>query len=218
MKSKNFLQLIILFFALLFGRSSYALPTEAELRLWAKDKAELLLATFNEKDVEKKYSSLDELFINYVDLEYIGKFVVGKYWREMTTEQKEYYLSLFKRYSMGLYKTFPLTFDSSQIKYEITEIIKRGNEAEVSAVVKLDSKPGQTNNAIPFTLRLHETKGALQIIDIKLAESSLILSYRGKFYEMIATNDGDIVWFLEDLSDMADSIERNNQLILQNNY
>mgnify|MGYP003305688970 CR=1 FL=1 len=49
----------------------------------------------------------------------------------------------------------------------------------------------------------------IKIVDVKVAESSLLLSYRGKFYEMIAQDDGEIDWFLEDLNDKTVTMEKN---------
>ena len=39
----------------------------------------------------KKYAMLDDLFLNYVDLNYISKFVIGKYWKDMNKSQQEKY-------------------------------------------------------------------------------------------------------------------------------
>ena len=50
------------------------------------------------------------------------------------------------------------------------------------------------------TFRIREKNNTWQIIDLKLAESSLLLSYRNRFYEMINAVDGEIDWFLEDLA------------------
>ena len=48
-----------------------------------------------------------------------------------------------------------------------------------------------------------------------MEQSSLILAYRNRFYEMIAADDGDMEWFLEDLEDLAVSAEENNRLRLE---
>ena len=56
------------------------------------------------------------------------------------------------------------------------------------------------------------TGGKLRIIDLKIGESSLILSYRGRFYEMIAQDDEDLGWFMEDLQMITESTEKQNQL------
>ena len=63
--------------------------------------------------------------------------------------------------------------------------------------------------------RLRKQGKEIKIIDIKFAESSLILSYRNRFYQMVAEVEGDIEWFLEDLETTVVSTERTNQQKLQ---
>jgi hypothetical protein len=55
---------------------------------------------------------------------------------------------------------------------------------------------------------LHKVDNVIKAVDVKVAESSLLLSYRSKFYEMIAQNDGEIDWFLEDLGDLTSTLEK----------
>ena len=107
-------------------------------------KGRQLLDTFSEPDVKTKYAKLDEMFLNDVDLDYVGKFVVGKYWRQMTPEQRERYIPLFKRYSLSLYKNFPLSFDF-KINFKITGVKLDRDYADVTADISLDGRqqPGQ---------------------------------------------------------------------------
>ena len=46
------------------------------------------------------------------------------------------------------------------------------------------------------------------LTDIKIGESSLILSYRNKFYQMIKSADEDMEWFLEDFELTTVSAEK----------
>jgi hypothetical protein len=68
---------------------------------------------------------------------------------------------------------------------------------------------GKEIQEITVTFRMHKVADVIKFVDVKVAESSLILSYRGKFYEMVAQADGEIDWFLEDLADMTSSMEYN---------
>lgn len=80
MKSNCFLRLIIFFVLLTLALPAAAEPlSEAEARAFGETKGRELLNTFAEKDPAVKYKKLDELFLNYVDLDYISRFVVGKY-------------------------------------------------------------------------------------------------------------------------------------------
>lgn len=212
MKSKNFLQLIIFCFSI-FG----ALPTAAatisntEAKAWAQDKGNLLLDTFQEQNIAQKYQKLDELFLNHVDLEYIAKFVIGKHWKEMSAEQRGRYNDLFTRYALSVYKSFPLTFEN-KIDFNIISAEVRPDYTDVIASIDLGAPiENQTQQKLSVVFRLVKKGSNIKLIDIKLAESSLILSYRNRFYEMIAKNDGDIEWFLEDLEAITQSTEQTNQ-------
>ncbi len=217
MKSKKFLQLIIfcLFVSVSLVFKASAM-TKEEAVGWAKEKGNLLLSTFQEKDLKVKYQKLDELFIKYVDLNYISRFVVGKYWRQMDADQQQRYQELFKRYALSTYKSFPLTFDTP-ITFDITNALVQQQYTDVYAFIDLGIKDEQgVPKRFNVMFRLTQKAGEEpRLIDIKLAESSLILSYRNRFYEMISGNDDDIEWFLEDLSTITESTERTNQMTLE---
>ena len=52
---------------------------------------------------------------------------------------------------------------------------------------------------------------ALLLTDIKIAESSLSIAYRNKFYQMMMEDDEEITWFLEDFEVLVRSIETKNE-------
>lgn len=217
MKRNHFLQLII-FCLMIFGalplRAAPIDPTEA--KTWANSQGQLLLGTFGETNVAKKYQKLDEIFLNYVDLDYIGRFVVGKYWKDLTPAQKEQYIPLFKRYSLAIYKGFPLDF-GGKITFQVNRVDTQENYSDVMTGIAtggIDANGQPTQFLVVF--RLVRAGNGLKIVDIKLAESSLILSYRNRFYQMISDNDGDMGWFLEDLENITTSTEKSNKMRLDN--
>ncbi len=213
MKSNLFLRVIsVLVTILFFGQAQAAALTPSQAQGWAEENGRLLLETFREKDAKKRYKDLDKLLLEYVDLEYISQFVVGKYWRTMSAEQQAEYRQIFKRYALALYKTFPLDFVDG-LSYEVGQAYKDGKFVVVPATVHV-ALGGDRPQDILLQFRLHNIQTGIKLVDIKLAESSLILSYRSKFYEIIAADDGEMSWFLEDLEAMAVSAERNNQLYL----
>ncbi|MBQ8465234.1 MAG: ABC transporter substrate-binding protein [Alphaproteobacteria bacterium] len=212
MKSNLFLRVIILLFCVLVNFPAYAeIVPEQEAKQWVEEKGRLLLETFGEKDIAKKYAALDQMMLDYIDLDGVSKFVMGRYWRQMNNEQKQTYQDVFKRYALSIYKSFPLDFDSTKIDFEVTRVIPDYNKTSV--FTKINLAKNQTPDQAPLSditvnFILSKNKGITKIIDLKLGESSLILSYRSRFYEMIAQNDEDIDWFLEDLSDIAEAAER----------
>lgn len=215
MKSNKILQLIVILLCVLGSfEVKAAAISDDEAIAWADDKANLLLSTFAEKDVMLRYQNLDKLFLEYVDLDYVGKFVSGKYWKTMSAEQQKRYLGVFKRYALSTYKGFPLSF-AAKVKYKINGVSHIGDNTNVVAELDLGEEVNGIKNLL-LEIRMHRKNNKIQIVDIKVAESSLILSYRNRFYEMFARNDGDVDWFIEDLEEITSSAEQNNQERLDN--
>ena len=199
MKRNHFLQLIIVCFCLVISANAYSIPDSQQAISWVNDKGRELLETFNETDINKKHQKLDEMFMQHVDLDYISKFVIGKYWRVMTDSQKQKYKDLFKRYCLSVYKKFPLDF-KNKIKFSISNADCYNDYCDVIANIDLGKQnPNEPPQVFMVNFKIREKNNKWQIIDLKLAESSLLLSYRNRFYEMINSVDGEIDWFLEDL-------------------
>ena len=97
MKSNFFLQVIIICLLLTCGSVCRAGFDKAQALEFASTKGAELLTAFQEPDLNKRYQRLDELFLAYVDTDYISRFVIGKYWRQMTPVQKKRYEELFVR-------------------------------------------------------------------------------------------------------------------------
>lgn len=207
MKSNYFLRLITLFVCLTCALPAFADPlSEEEARVFGETKGRELLNTFAEKDLAVKYRKLDDLFLNYVDLDYISRFVVGKYWRRMTPEQQKKYQELFTRYALNTYKGFPLDF-ADNLDFEITGTRRDGQYVLVQTGIDYRGMDGNMTTVL-VEFRVHKKDGRIMLTDIKVAESSLILSYRNRFYQMIAEVDEEMEWFLEDFELLADSSEQ----------
>ena len=207
MKSHNFLQaLVFAAFLLLFSGQSMAL-TAAEAEAFADSKGRELIDLLTSGDKQEKYRRLDELFLQYVDLDYISRFVLGKYWNRMTPEQQQQYQALFKRYAVSQYKRYPLEL-SGKITFQISGSSSDGAEAMVFVLVGYQAARPEDNKEISAEFRMHEVKNRILLTDVKIAESSMLLSYRKRFYQMMKDADEETEWFLEDFADFTASAEK----------
>ena len=214
MKIKLFLQLIIFCFSVNFAHAA-PIP-ENQARQWVNEKGNLLLDTFSEKDLSIKHEKLDYLFLNHVGLDYIARFVMGKYWRDMNEDQRKRYKDLFIRYSLGVYKSFPLDFED-RVSFKITAVDTKDKYSDVSTHIEMKEAPSKEFESILVIFRLSNSSGSIKITDIKLFESSLILSYRNRFAQMMMDAEEDIEWFLEELNDIVESTEESNRRKFQTN-
>ncbi len=207
MKSNIFLRVIIGCLMLLATHVCRAADlSEKEALDFAATKGKELLMAFQEPNLSKRYETLDNMALTYIDIDYISQFVMGKYWRQMTQEQRLRYKDVFKRYGLAFYKTLPLDF-AKNLTYDISGAQAEGKFVNVAATVHVSL--GQESQSVMLVFRLHRVNGIVKAVDVKVAESSMLLAYRGKFYEMLAQTDGEIEWFLEDLEDLTFSMEQN---------
>lgn len=212
MKSKFFLQVITVvlsFFAL--AQTASAAPVEKETAVrWANDTGSRLIEALGNPDLESKYAVLDKMFADDVDGDYIARFTIGKYWKEMSSEQQQNYTALFKRYMLSLYKNYPLDFETNEINYNITSAQEGKLHTAVFCTVTLPEKLASENfDHVNLEFTLTKDNGKIKIRDLKIGESSLLLTYRGRFYQMMKDADEDLLWFLEDLETLTVSNERN---------
>ena len=217
---KKFLKCLLFCFALLVcGANASAQPQTEVARQWALDKGEEILKILSSKDLEYKYSELDKILYEDIDLDHAARFVVGRYWRQMSDEQKAKYVPLFKRYTAALYKSFPLDVPQDSIGYEIIKIQPNQDFFDVFCTINLNNK-GQNEKEkakinVIFSLTKHNNK--IMVRDLKIGESSLLIAYRERFYKMIhQDNDDEIDWFLEDLESITEDKEVENQHLLDN--
>ena len=207
MKSNSFLYFIIFCGILMFASAVWAKNLSVkEAENFAYERGNELLASFDIADSDAKYEKLDSLLLEYVDLPYIAKFVMGKYWREMDSNQQEKYLELFEKYALNLYRGFPLNF-ANRVSFEIAGSEVVGDDAVVVAKIAIKDDNGEEMK-VDVNFRLHSDDDKIMIRDIKVGENSLILTYRQRFQEMIKEADEDVNWFMEDFEMLANSAQK----------
>lgn len=215
MKIKSFLQLIILFFFAL-GIYAAAALTPPQAEQWAQNKGQEILQILSDKNNTDKYEQLDQILNEDIDLDFAAKFVLGKYWRQMTDAQKEQYVPLFKRYVAALYKSVPLNIDTDDIHFTIDKVVEtpKGMEVWCTILIKKIEQAAdqQSKGGIKVLFTLVENNAHIQVRDLKVEESSLLISYRDRFYKMIhQDSDDELEWFLEDFEALVQDTEQKNE-------
>lgn len=171
-----------------------------------------LIEALGNKNLEQKYEALDTLFSQNVDMSYLAQFVLGKYWKLLTPEQKQTYLRLFPRYVISVYKSYPLDFGTEGLSFEILSSQTVQNFTDVFCRINLPQS--LRTEHLPFVdvaFKLQKVKQNIQIVDLKIGQSSLLVSYRKRFYQMISDADEDISWFLEDFADLTNAAQKTAQ-------
>ncbi|MBR2274150.1 MAG: ABC transporter substrate-binding protein [Alphaproteobacteria bacterium] len=182
-----------------------------EARQWANFKGHELIEALGESDLVSKYAKLDKMMLEDINLDYVAKFVIGKYARLMNDEQKQRYHDLFQRYVLSLYKQASFSFDASRLGFSIESVTEYPKFTNVVCAVN----PGQLNKdikleKIPVKFKLiRGLNNRIQAVDLEISSVSMVIEYRKRFYQMIQAENENMDWFLDKLNDKVIANEEN---------
>ena len=210
---KYYLKCLCLFLLIIFPSFCYSAPVENDVAIaWVNETGHKLIDALSTDDIAHKYDTLDKMFQEDVDMDYISRFVIGKYWKAMDKEQQTEYVGLFSRYALSLYKGFPLKFDTKGLGFEVLSVQQHKKFTDVTCLIRLPEEMiTEKIDSINVKFKLTQNNEKIMIVDLILGESSLLTTYRTRFYDMIKSLDYEMSWFLEDFTDMVISAETTAQ-------
>jgi len=150
------------------------------------DEAEPILG---EADDGALFDGLAALVDKYVDMRRVGLFTLGQYARQMTAEQKEEYLPLFKKYATQIYQN-SLSNYSGQ-KLNVKNSVDR-SERDIIVNSKIaNARPGDSLADITVHWRVYRNReGKMTVVDAGADNVWLAIEQRSQFTSIIANNGG----------------------------
>lgn len=143
---------------------------------------------------EEKTRIFRKLFTENLDLDFIGKYVLGRYWRTANAHQRKEFINLYKDFNV---KTWSKRFDEFKGKkfvFEGTSTANNPNQIFVNTKVPM-------NEGAPVIVkwRVYDHKNQLKIIDIIIENVSLAQTARNEYASFIAKSPNGIDGLLEHL-------------------
>lgn len=148
----------------------------------------------SDKSVEEKDKIFRKLFTENLDLDFIGKYVLGRYWRTATPVQKKEFIDLYKEFNV---KTWSKRFDEFKGKEFIFEGATPANNP--NQVFVNTNVPMQEGKPASVKWRVNDTNGKLKIIDIIIENVSLAQTARNEYTSFIAKSPKGVEGLLENL-------------------
>lgn len=123
---------------------------------------------------------------NQFNLKAIGKFVLGRYWKQASDEEKQTFLNLFKETTVATYANRFKDYTSE--KFEI-----RGCHVEPDGGVIVSSQIMRPNGqTIPINWKIFEKKGEMRVYDVILEGISMGITQRSEFSSVIQKGGGSL--------------------------
>ena len=147
----------------------------------------------------EKNNKFTNLVMSAIDLNLISQFVLSKTWKSATDDQKERYISAFKKYFINSYA-------NKLDQYSGEKIIVNGSE-EAGKYVIVDTdivREGTDTLKINLKWRLLNKNDDIKIIDLNIEGISLVIAQREEFQSFLSNNDGDLEALIDKIVSVSD--------------
>lgn len=130
------------------------------------------------KDYDKLYKMADEKVLLHFDFRRMSQWVLGRFWREATAEQRERFTSEFRDLLVGTYSQALLNYNDQKIVY--LPVQRKPGDTDVTVKTEVKQSGGQPN--IPIQYSFYKNKeGAWKVYDITIEGVSLVTNYRSVY-------------------------------------
>ena len=152
---------------------------------------EIIDSNVSQSEKDKRF---EKLFNNALDLNFIGQFVLGRYWRTSTPEQKKGFINAYRELNI---KTWSKRFDEFKGKkfvFKGTSPSNSANQIFVNSLVPMDQ--GEPAKVV---WRVKQTGDKFKIVDIIIENVSLAITARNEYTAFIKNSPSGIDGLIKDL-------------------
>jgi phospholipid transport system substrate-binding protein len=150
-----------------------------------------LVAAINARGgVPQRREQVAQVLRRAVDVDGVGRFILGRWWRSATPEQQQEYLQLFEQI---LIRNLSARFGEYQgVRFSLGRTQARTEEdALVNTIIE---RPG--NPAFGLDWRVAEIGGQPKVVDVIAEGTSLRLTTRSEYSSVITRNGGNVAALL----------------------
>lgn len=151
----------------------------------------IINANISQKEKDTRF---EKLFNNALDLDFIGKFVLGRAWRTATPQQRKDFISTYRELNI---KTWSKRFDEFKGKnfiFKGTTPSNSPNQIFVNTTVPMDQ--GEPAKVV---WRVKQNGSQFKVVDIIIENVSLAITARNEYAGFIKNNAGGVEALIKDL-------------------
>ena len=155
---------------------------------WLKQQIDYILDAYKNTSISKvdRFNLIEDSINNNFAGAGISKFVVGDSWFSASKETKKEYIQLFKKH-LALNISSIMQGYSNQ-EYELIN----SKYDEKNKVSMIDMKIYSNTGNLLITWRVKKSKDRYFVIDLIVADISLVVTKRSEFNSMLKKNDGKL--------------------------
>ena len=172
-----------------------------EAKNWLNKEIDIIISAYQNNSLpnENKFLMVENTINNNFAGTGIAKFVAGKSWNSASKEVKIEYIKLFKRH-LALNISSMMQGYSDQL-YKLTN----SSYDEKNKVTLIDMEIFSDTGSIQVTWRVKKSKDRFFVIDLLVADISLVVTKRSEFNSMLKNVDYNLSEFNKILLSQNDS-------------
>jgi phospholipid transport system substrate-binding protein len=181
---------------------------DADARQFVESLADQAIHSLAVNDISRaeRIKRFQTLFDKNFAVDAIGKWILGRYWRQATPAQQSEYLKLFQGYIVASYVDRFAAYTGEALK--ITKVVDEDN-GPVTVFSEL-LRPGEGNTPVRVDWRLEGADQHLRIVDLVVEGISMSTTLRSDFGSIIRRDGGDISGLLDVLRKKTATLETTN--------
>ncbi|MCB9931357.1 MAG: ABC transporter substrate-binding protein [Alphaproteobacteria bacterium] len=128
---------------------------------------------------DERKQQLQQLFRTSMDLPFVGRFVMGRYWRTMSPEQKAAYTEAFDRYVLTVYAGRLNEYSGESIQVTESRKVDEQDTIVGSQLMRQNKAP------VSLEWRVRQNGGEAKVIDVAVEGVSMALTQRQEFASIL---------------------------------
>ena len=187
---KKLLPIIFLIFFLISPKQQFNyILAESDPGSYVMEMTTNAINTLTDKSISQneKESQFGKLFDKNFDVPSISRFVLGKYWKQASTDQKKKFIKTFRNYIVKTYSSRFNEYSGEQLQLLNTE-----NESNPKIFLVHTALERQDAPIIKIDWRVGKKKDRFVILDIIIEGISLAITQRSEYVSVIGQNEGNI--------------------------
>jgi len=149
--------------------------------------SELVATSLKELTIDQQEAELKKLFQKYVDVPIIARAVLGKSWRDASSDQRKRFIYAFKTYVSNKYgKQF------SEFKGTKLEIVKSRDTLTKAGVLVSTEVVVPSHTPLKVVWQVSDGSGSLKLIDMRVEGISMLSTERQEFRSKLKKFNGSI--------------------------
>ena len=190
MFSKKVLLIIFLIFFLISPKQQFNyILAETDPGSYVMEMTTNAINALTDKSINQneKESQFGKLFDKNFDIPSIARFVLGKYWKQASLDQKKNFIKAFRNYVVKTYSSRFNEYSGEKLKLVNYENEKNPKIFLVHTILEREDAP-----VIKVDWRIGKKKDRFVILDIIIEGISLAITQRSEFVSVIDQNEGSI--------------------------